>query len=231
MSALDIFIPGETINLCIPTITFARESAWYSWFNDAQTTRYLSQGAIPNTPYLQEQFFLSQKCDKLILIICGRDSQPLGVISLSSIDMIKKTCDIAIVVDVNNGKRETPYISLEAIARVTEHGFIALGMEKISAGQHIKLAGWQQRMELLGYRIEGIQRKKFVKGHERADTMSIGCTYEDFLEINAHRGSLWDSLASMKRRIEKLPKEKFSGQLQSFIETEGNTYYRNIFSL
>jgi RimJ/RimL family protein N-acetyltransferase len=231
VSTLDIFIPGETINLCIPTTAFARESVWYSWFNDTQTTRYLSQGAFPNTPYLQEQFFLSQKGDRMTLIICGRDSQPLGVISLSSIDMIKKTCDIAIVVDVNSGKRMTPYISLEAIARVTEHGFNALGMEKISAGQHINLAGWQQRMELLGYRIEGIQRKKFVKGRERADTMSIGCTYEDFLEIHTHRGSLWDSMESMKRRIGGLPKEKFSVQLQSFIEKEGNKYYKNIFSL
>jgi len=231
VSTLDIFIPGETINLCIPTSVFARESAWYSWFNDPQTTRYLSQGAIPNTPHLQEHFFLTQKNDRLTLIICGRDSQPLGVISLSSIDMIKKTCDVAIVVGANNCKRMIPYISLEAIARVTEHGFNALGMEKISAGQHINLAGWQQRMELLGYRIEGIQRKKFVKGRERADSMSIGCTYDDFLEIYAHRGSLWDSMESMKRRIERLPKEKFSAQLQSFIETEGNMYYKNIFSL
>jgi RimJ/RimL family protein N-acetyltransferase len=231
VSTLDIFIPGETINLCIPTAAFARESAWYSWFNDTQTTRYLSQGAMPNTPYLQEHFLLTQKNDRLTLIICGRDSRPLGVTSLSSIDLIKKTCDVAIVVDVNSSKRMSPYISLEAIARVTEHGFNALGMEKISAGQHINLAGWQQRMELLGYRIEGIHRKKFVKGRERADTMSIGCTYEDFLEIYAHRGSLWDSMESMRRRIGRLPKEKFSLQLRSFIEKEGNAYYKNIFSL
>jgi RimJ/RimL family protein N-acetyltransferase len=231
VSALDVFIPGETINLCIPTAAFARESLWYSWFNNQETTRYLDQGVKPNTPELQEQFFLKQANDRLLLIICNIVGQPLGVISLSSIDMVKKTCDVAIVVDANNGKRTTPYISLEAIARITEHGFNALGMEKISAGQHLKLAGWQQRMELLGYRVEGIHRKKFVKGHERADTMSIGCTYEDFLEICAHRGALWDSTDSMKARIGRLPKEKLAERLHSFMNTEGNKYYKKIFEL
>jgi RimJ/RimL family protein N-acetyltransferase len=231
VSALDVFILGETINLCIPTAAYARESLWYSWFNNPETTRYLDQGALPNTPDLQEQFFLKQASDRLLLIICNIVGQPLGVISLSSIDMVKKTCDIAIVVDTNSGKRMTPYIALEAIARITEHGFNVLGMEKISAGQHVKLAGWQQRMELLGYRIEGIHRKKFVKGHERADTMSISCTYQDYLEICALRGALWDSTDSMKERIRKLPKEMLSARLHSFMMTEGNSYYKKIFEL
>ena len=31
---LDVFIKGDLIDLCIPTVEFARESDWYSWFNN-----------------------------------------------------------------------------------------------------------------------------------------------------------------------------------------------------
>ena len=33
MKKLDVYISGETMDLCIPTLEFAKESQWYSWFN------------------------------------------------------------------------------------------------------------------------------------------------------------------------------------------------------
>ena len=39
---LDIFILGETIDLCIPTREYAEKSDWYSWFNDPDINKYLS---------------------------------------------------------------------------------------------------------------------------------------------------------------------------------------------
>ena len=70
MKDLEIFIPGETIDLCIPTQEFARESNWYSWFNNPDITRYLGErGNYQNTPEKQEKFFLAEKDKRLILII------------------------------------------------------------------------------------------------------------------------------------------------------------------
>ena len=57
MKKLDVYISGETMDLCIPTLEFAKESKWYSWFNNPKLTRYLEQGLFPTTPEAQEEFF------------------------------------------------------------------------------------------------------------------------------------------------------------------------------
>ena len=43
MKKLDVFLAGETVDLCIPTIEFAKNSQWYSWFNNKKLTRYLDR--------------------------------------------------------------------------------------------------------------------------------------------------------------------------------------------
>ncbi len=231
MIDLDVFISGETIDLCVPTSVFAVESAWYSWFNDSKITRYLEYGSFPNTPAKQEQFFLKEKKNRLILIIRSKKNQYKGVVSLSSINLENKTCEIAIVIDSSVEMRLSSYSALEAIALITEHGFKNMGMLRISAGQHIDLKGWQQRMELVGYKLEGIHDGKFIKGHEVAATVSISCIYSDFLYLTKIRGSLWDGFEKMKLRISKLPARTFSEKLKEFYDSERADYYSKIFTL
>ena len=145
MKNLDIFIVGETMNLCIPTTEFARDSDWYSWFNNPKVTRYLDQGMFPNTRDEQEQFLISSRSNRVVLIISNKEHQYLGVISLSQINLSRKTCDVALAVNSAAEFRMSSYISLEAMARITEYGFNRLGINRISAGQHSQLHGWQQR--------------------------------------------------------------------------------------
>jgi len=231
MKHLDIFIKGETIDLCIPTVDFSRESSWYSWFNNSKITRYLEQGIFPNTPADQEDFFIKQKANRLMLIIATKKNQYKGVVSLSSINLQKKTCDIAIVIDSSIEAKLSSYSALEAIALLTEHAFNNMGMLRISAGQHVDLQGWQQRMELVGYKLEGRHNSKFIKGHEVADMVSISCAYSDFLFLTKKRGSLWDNLESMKARISKLPDHTFGEKLKDFFDSERVKYYEELFSL
>jgi len=232
MKDLDVFIEGETIDLSIPTIDFASQSNWYSWFNNPKITRYLEQGMFPNSPKDQEEFFIKQNNNnRLSLIITTKNKKYKGVVSLSSINLEKKLCDIAIVVDPSIEPKISSYAALEAIALITQHGFNVMGMKRIAAGQHSDLEGWQQRMELVGYKIEGIHENKFIKGYEVADTVSIACNYSDFLKLTQRRGSLWDNLASMKYRISKLPAQNFSKKLKIFFDSEREKYYEEIFSI
>ena len=123
------------------------------------------------------------------------------------------------------------YAALEAIALITEHGFKTMGMQRISAGQHTNLIGWQQRMELVGYKLEGMHKGKFIKGDEIADVVSISCIHSDFLYLTKLRGSSWDSLENMKVRIKKLPNRSFSERLKDFFDSDRVNYYAEIFSL
>ena len=64
-------------------------------------------------------------------------------------------------------------------------------------------------MELLGYRVEGVFRDESIRASEKSNAMTIACLYNDYLSIVKNRGSLWDSLEKMKKRIEQLPKITF----------------------
>jgi RimJ/RimL family protein N-acetyltransferase len=230
MKELDVFISGEIMNLCIPTDEFSKESKWYSWFNNPKIVKYLEQGVFPNTPEDQVVFFRSQKTDRLMLIISNK-KEYMGIISLSKINLIKKTCDIAIVIDSSIDRKLSPYISLEAMARLTEHAFNMMGINRIDAEQHVELKGWQQRMELIGYKLEGLHQNSFIKGHEVSNSVSIACLYDDFKNIVNHRGRLWDSKENMRKRYKQLPKRAFVDMLNEYFEQERNAYYKQVFSL
>ena len=157
MKKLDVFIAGETVDLCIPTLEFAKNSQWYSWFNNKKLTRYLDgQGLFPYTADMQAEFFNSLNQDRLTLIVSNK-SKYLGVVALSSIDMITNTCDVATVVDPTVDF-QSPYLVLESVALITQYAFDVLGINRISGGMHMALSGWRGRMELLGYMVEGIKK-------------------------------------------------------------------------
>jgi len=227
---LDIFISGENIDLCIPTKNFALTSQWYSWFNDPKITRFLAQGVFPNTPEQQVKFFEEERFKRLLLIISNK-REYMGVVSLSNIDLVSKAAELAIVVDSGVDYKNAPMIALEAVARISEHAFQVMGIRRISAGQHHKLSGWQQRMELLGYRVEGIKTNAFVKGSEVANGVAIAAIYDDYLRILQSRSSYWDSLAKMRERIKKLPKRKFIDSLNDFFAVDRENYYSSLHAL
>ncbi len=228
---LDIFIEGELIDLCIPTLEFAKNSLWYSWFNNSRITRFLEQGIFPNTPELQMEFFETKSKSRVIFIVKTKKGNYKGVVSLSNINRIEGKCDIAIVIDNSVEFRLSPYVAQEAMALITEYAFDTLGINRIFAGQHIAWVGCQQRMELLGYRIEGIHHQAFRKGRAIGDAMSMACRYEHYKQIVESRGRLWDSYEIMKERMSRLPKKPFAIVTSEFLIEEGGEYYSRILSL
>jgi RimJ/RimL family protein N-acetyltransferase len=229
---LDIFIEGEIVDLCIPTETFAGGDIWYSWFNDSHITRYISQGAFPNTPELQKTFFNSIGADRIVLIIQTKAGKQIGVISLSAIDHARKACEFALVVDTFADLKNSAIGSLESAALMCSHGFNVVGMRRITALQHSGLLSWQQRLELLGFKIEGLHSKKFVKGSQVADGVSLALDEDDFKKLCLLRnGSLWDGSEKMMVRISKLPKKSFRSELDDFFVSNRAEYYKNLFGI
>lgn len=226
---LDVFIKGETVDLCIPNEEFAEISDWYSWFNRPELNRFLEQGAFPNTKCQQLEFYKSQVEKRLLLIINDKTNN-LGVISLSNINWQSRSCEIALVVD-NKKNRMSPFLALESMSLVTKHAFEVMGIERISAGQHQGLKGWQQRMELIGYKVEGRHSVKFRKGMEVADVISIAITKKDYLELKSIRDELWDNLGNMKKRIKLLPKRAFVDEFTEFLRNGHESYYQKIWKL
>ena len=228
---LDVYIHGETINLCVPTIQYASDSTWYSWLNDLYVTRFLEQGLEVNTPEKQVEFYKSLASSNRLSLIINDKENYIGTISLSGINLVKKTCEIALLFGEKSHQPNSEMMALEAMARLTTFAFDQMGIERISAGQHHKLLKWQQKLELIGYKIEGIKKTGFRKGREVADGVSIAITSEEYNSITSKRKALWDDVDSMRTRVSKLPANPIVNKLREFYDTEIKNYYTHIFNL
>lgn len=230
---LDVFLKGETIDLCIPTEEFAKSSKWYSWFNNPKTTRYLDYGIFPHSSSKQIDHFREAVNDtKKLLLIISQDHNYIGVISLSQISFVKRRAMISLVVGEKTRSMENEQIlALESIARLTEHAFLKLGLSRIIAEQHYQLFPWQQKLELLGYKVEGIFKNGFVKGGEVADQVALSILYEDYLWLKKNRGKYWDGAKKMMERIKNLPESGFVNLLRNFYNNERDDYYTKVFNI
>lgn len=224
---LDVFIEGETIDLCIPTLEYVQTSDWYSWVNNPNTTSHIAKlGVFPNTRGKQEKYFLEQSEKRLLLLISNKHSVG-GVISISNIDYQSKIGEISIM--MKSPFRANPLEALEAVCLITEHAFEKIGLNKIIAKQHIELISWSHRMSLAGYRLEGISKMGFVNGRNITDLLYCSCLFDDYTTISSARnGKLWDSQKKMLERIKNLPKTSIHKKMIDFFE-DNEKYYEDIF--
>jgi len=233
MRKLKVFIEGENINLSKPTLEFAKSSNWYSWLNDKIIIKHLHEHYKKerNTPAKQVKFFLSERNKRFILIISTKNHVYKGVISLSNINKVRNSCELALITDTNIEPHLAPYAALEAIARITEYGFENLNIKKIIADGKIDLKNWRQRMELFGYKLVSITDDNYMYKKKLPSSYVSSCSYEDYNNIKKKRFSFWDNLKKMKNRINKLPKKKFVDIYLKFLSNHKENYYKKIFKL
>lgn len=225
-----VFIEGDLIDLCVPSKVAIFRDGWADWFNDSSTTKYLDQGVFPNTLEDQLAFYdsLKERARLLLMIKPKALEKVIGVISLSNINFFKRDAQVSIVIGVRRKKQRL--YALESMARITQHGFEILGLKRIYAGQaYPGLKGWNKRMELLGYKAEGINRKAFVKGEKVYDTISLACHREDYYKIKDIRnGQYWPGHEKMQELVDSLPEKGFAEIIDHLIFDAGNEYFSRL---
>lgn len=231
MSMGTIFIVGERIDLCVPDESDFE--LWSSWFNDQKTTAFLEQGKYPQTRQMQADFFLEATANKRFLVLIkSKESELLGVISLSDINYEKSSCQISLVCPVV--LKSAPLAALEAMALVTEHAFKRFGMDRVYAGQVFPdLNVWTHKLEVLGYKTEGFGRKEFHHGIKTCDSVKISVIKEDYMELeNRRKGALWPGEKVVKNILKKYRKTpSLAIQFQQFMEdtySQQDTVLRSI---
>lgn len=202
-----IFLSGETIDLCVPQEEDFTE--WASWFNDQKITQFLQQGRFPNTVKDQRNFYESAtRAGRFVTLIKSKEGELLGVFSLSEIDIERKNCQVSYVCPKRtNSSLLAP---LEALALGTEHAFLRLGMERVSAGHAFPgLLKWIQKTEILGYQAEGIVFYGFSHGTVIADVVRTSVTKKQFITLYERRGKrLWPGEGKARRMIAALRKNE-----------------------
>ena len=233
MPKLKILIKGETINLCLPTLKFARGDVWYKWLNKPIIIKNLKNHyrKLNNTKKKQEKFFLTNKNKRVLFVVSTKNHIYKGIVSLSNIDKDQKTCDIALISDPTIEPYLAPYAGLEAIALMTSYAFDKMKIKKINGAGNLNLKRWQQRMELFGYQFNFFEKNLDKTKYKNKLNYINSCNYEDYKFLKKKRGTLWDNLAKMTLRIEKLPQVSFQDMHMNLINQKKIKYYQNIFNL
>lgn len=214
------FIRGETLDLYAPSKE-AIAQGWGQWFNDPEVTKWLNQGVFPNTG--EEQADRIRSKDRLTLMIHAKDEALCGVISLS--DIRRASAQIALVVP----HRPHPLMALEAMARLTAHAFEKLGVRVVSAGQaYPGLSKWTGKLELIGYRSDGLQRLGFIKGRTESDIVLISCTAGDYDALVRLRGTYWPGAEYMSKLMKCRENMCFADRIRWFMQDEGAAYFADL---
>jgi len=226
-----VFISGEAIDLCVPAIK-ALSDGWADWFNDPETTRFLEQGRFPNLAENQKDFYDSIiNKDRFVLMIKPKHGDAVvGTISLSNVDFEKRSCQISMLIGAPSDRSKNEFYALESMARVIEHAFLQLGMDRVWAGQsYPSLAKWNKHLELIGFRSEGILEDAFVKGRLITDTVNISCLYKNYHQIkNVRDGNFWPGTAKIRELIKQMPETGFADILNREIKELQKNYFNNI---
>ncbi|MEK9652329.1 MAG: GNAT family N-acetyltransferase [Betaproteobacteria bacterium] len=202
-----IFISGEKIDLCAPNSDDLEE--WAGWFNDENITRYLQQGVYPNSAELQGIFLREETSrGRFIVMIRDKGGKLLGTISLSEIDHWRRSCQVSYVCPIKSTSAR--YAALEALARVAQHAFDALGMQVIWSGHvYPGLAKWVKKTEVLGFRTEGLLHDEFRFGNEASDSVRTYLNRDTYLDLLKYRnGVLWPGEVKVGRMLTEYGKHE-----------------------
>lgn len=229
----DVFIKGETIDLCVPSDDKWVLDQWFRWFNRDEITTYLAQGIYPNTLKSQKAFYdtLGNNGSRIALLIKPKEYDGfIGVASLSSIDLVHRQCDFAMVIGERLNKTGSLFYGLEAKALLTQHAIEKVGLERVNSSQIVDLVRWQNWQILFGYQIEGISRKKFRKGDKVYDLLMSSCLSEDYQSlVHMRNGSLWPGKSKMFQLLKDLPKETLIEDLSIWLPEKQKQYWNEVF--
>jgi len=227
-----VFLAGETIDLCAPLREDVLESGWWQWMNDPEYTRCLvDQGMYPNSPEGQYEYLEQVRRDPTRLVMLLRpkgEVRAVGVTSLSGINRVHRTAHAAILRTNRNRKRRLDV--LEVCALLLEHSFERLGMRSlVMFTAYPDLKGMQRRMELFGWRFDGIVRRMWSRGYHEVDAAVGTVLLEDYLRIKELRGGrFWPGEARMRELVAAQPKTGSTEELAARIKAWQDEYYASL---
>ncbi|MFC7050491.1 GNAT family N-acetyltransferase [Emcibacter nanhaiensis] len=183
----DIFLRGKIVCLRQPDVQKdVLEGHWHSWFNDAETTRYLIHGVFPVNREQQAKFVQTEidNPNSLLLVAIERETgRHIGIVCLKDINHMLRSASLSIVF----GERDVKGAALEAVALLTKHAFDRINLQRVYAGQNAALWRWMNSLELIGYQIEGYHQNFGVRDGSPYDTITYAITSDRFYSLERKR--------------------------------------------
>lgn len=126
------YVVGKLVYLRHPTEEDAL-GKWHEWFSDEETTKDLADRFWPNSKEAQLQFVktLGDRSRLALSVVVKETDRHIGVVSLSSINLIHRYADVAIVI----GEKEfhKGAYSVEAFGLILRVAFLRLNIRTIKS--------------------------------------------------------------------------------------------------
>ncbi len=179
----------EGKQIFLRALSIADIPVWHAWFNSAEVTEDVNQGAFPNTEAAQQEHLHSlskSRTDVQLGIALKETGELVGIIGIHKIDWIHRHGDISII--IGDTRSWGKGIATEAIALMVEHGFEKLNLHKLTAGMWATNEGSRRSFERNGFVLEGTLRESYVYKSRYVDEWRFGLLRSEW-EIRREGGS------------------------------------------
>ena len=181
MSNSNIFLAGDCCDLVVLNEDLAKNSAWFTWFNDVESTKETEHHRFPNTISEQLNFFHTQVVQNKSNLILGiaekSEGRLVGVISLSDINPIDRKAKIAVMIGEVEFRNAS--VSIEAHRMIIDHAFRELNLNRIYGAAMTK--GWAEFLcRAIGFKMEGTLKQDVYKRGSYHDVYQFAILREFF---------------------------------------------------
>ena len=173
------FLTGHSINLIVPELDVLDVSEWASWYNDLGLTEFNSHGVQPVSIETERQFIkscLNDPCKLVLAVVTRRDNILVGNICLQNISYFNRSAEIAITM----GRNAPISASMEAMGLMVSHGFCRLNLNRIYAGADEGLSKWIEMTQMVGFKVEGIERDAIYRDNRFRDKIIFSVIRGDY---------------------------------------------------
>jgi RimJ/RimL family protein N-acetyltransferase len=177
--AKSVFLAGRKIDLCVLDAD-GDLSAYASWVNDQETTRFMGAGKVPTTArQLREYIERYAASGEVLLGVFAKDSGAhVGNVTLHLFDKQNRSAEAGIMIGEASARGKG--YALEALQLLCRHAFMRLNLNKVTAGVIDGNAASLRLFEKAGFKREGLLREHFYLDGAYKDCVRFGLLKSDF---------------------------------------------------
>ena len=181
------FLVGELVYLR----RFEREDMtdrYFQWLNDGEVTRYMVNGAVPNSSENIEAYYerMSRSPNDVLFAIVDRATEThIGNTGIHDIDWIRRLGGFGILV----GEKEYwgKGYGTEITRLIVGFAFDRLNLNKVWLGVHADHGGAVRAYEKAGFRVEGRLRQEMCRHGVYEDRFIMGILREEYYAAHPPR--------------------------------------------
>jgi RimJ/RimL family protein N-acetyltransferase len=158
------------------------EGRYFQWFNDQDNTRYMYNGAFPNSRAKMRSFFdkvTLGNSDIVLAIVNVGDGVHVGNVGLHNINWVYRCAELGII--IGEKKYQGRGIATEAMRLFLGHAFQRLNLHKVYLLTDANNESAIRAFQKVGFVQEGLLREDCFRNGKFSNSVYMGCLLKDFV--------------------------------------------------